>query len=178
LSSKGALSKENKKIVMLLQECRQRNLFIFIVLPTFFLLETYAAIFRTQALIHAAFYKTNFKLRYYRVYNYQNKKILYLTGKKFYDYSRPRVSASFRFYGKFPPTINRDAYLRKKHKAFATLDTKNEEDTYVMKQRDRSNRELHDKFGMSFRKISDMYKKDGCPLAHNSISTRYNRNVP
>ena len=135
LSSKGALSKENKKIVTLLQECRQRNLFIFIVLPTMFLLEKYAAIFRSHALIHAGAYKSNFKLRYYRVYNYTNKKILYLKGKSLYNYSIPKIQKSYRFYGKIPPTIDINAYRKKKNEAFKGLEDKEPPETKAMKQR-------------------------------------------
>ncbi len=52
LGSSGATSKLNKLIVRKLMECRQKNLFIFIVLPTVFELQKYAAIFRSKALFH------------------------------------------------------------------------------------------------------------------------------
>ncbi len=160
LSSKGALSKANKEVITLLQECRQRNLFIFLVLPTIFLLEKYAAIFRSHALIHAAFYKTNPKLRYYKVYNYKNKSLLYLTGKSLYDYSRPRIRHSYRFYGKFPPTINREEYLAKKHEAFKYLDIK-EEESKTMKQRNLLMEVLNREFGLTQQQIANKLDQKG-----------------
>ena len=48
LSSSGATSKLNRLLVSKLMECRQKNLFIIIILPTIFLLQKYAAIFRSK----------------------------------------------------------------------------------------------------------------------------------
>jgi len=52
LSSRGALSGINKALVGLMMQMRQKNLFVIMVLPTFFMLDKYAAIFRAKALIH------------------------------------------------------------------------------------------------------------------------------
>jgi len=114
LSSKGAISKENKQLVQLLMEIRQRNLFIFIVLPSFFLLEKYVAIFRSQALFHCYCSKKSIKRRYYKVYNYSDKKFLYIQGKAMMSYYLPKIEHSYRFYAKFPPTIDREVYKAKK----------------------------------------------------------------
>lgn len=120
LSSRGFFSKENLKLISLLQECRQKNLFIFIALPSFFLLEKYVALFRSHALFHTAIYKKNFKNRYYKAYNKNNKKLLYIKGKKLMSYSQPHVAHAHRFYGKYPPTISEETYKAKKLKSFAT----------------------------------------------------------
>jgi len=111
LSSGGAMSSMNKLIVRNLQECRQKNLFIIIILPTIFLLQKYVAIFRSQCLFHV--YSTSKGERgYYRVYNRNNKKYLYLAGKKFYSYSKPFLRKSFIFRGKYP--LNEQEYRKKK----------------------------------------------------------------
>jgi len=111
LSSSGAASNMNRLIVTKLMECRQKNLFIIIILPTFFLLQKYAAIFRSKALFHV--YVTRGGNRgYYRVYNETNKKLLFLSGQKFYSYSSPYIRKSYRFYGKYP--INEQEYRKKK----------------------------------------------------------------
>jgi energy-coupling factor transporter ATP-binding protein EcfA2 len=134
LSNKSSLSKENKRLVELLMECRQRNLFVFLVLPSFFLLEKYAAIFRSSALFHVMVSSKNPKLRYYKVYNYKQKKILYLLGKQLMEYGKPRVPFSHRFYDKEVPTIDYKEYIKKKLKAFQ--ETK-EEDKGMNKLEDR-----------------------------------------
>lgn len=126
LSSKSVMSKQNKLLVQLLMEIRQRNLFIFIVLPSIFLLEKYAAIFRSQCLFHTYIGTSNSDKRYYKIYNYKNKKVLYLLGKAFMDYNRPRVNKSFRFYKKLPVTINREEYDNLKLGSFKDLKDKEE----------------------------------------------------
>jgi len=113
LSSGGATSRLNRLIVSKLMECRQKNLFLIIVLPTIFLLQKYAAIFRSKCLLHV--YTTKSGNRgYYKVYNQRNKKILYLMGNKMYSYSKPWIKKSFRFYGKYP--IDEKSYREKKLK--------------------------------------------------------------
>ncbi|MFP4457150.1 MAG: hypothetical protein ACLFPS_05765 [Clostridia bacterium] len=101
LSSRASLSAMNRVLVGLMMQMRQKNLFIIMVLPTFFLLERYAAIFRTKALVHV--YEVKGRRGYFRVYNKKLKKLLYLIGKRDYSYNDKRVRTKFygRFYGKF-----------------------------------------------------------------------------
>jgi adenylate kinase family enzyme len=101
LSSRASLSAMNKVLVGLMMQMRQKNLFIIMVLPTFFMLERYVALFRTKALVHV--YEVGGVRGYFRVYNQKLKKILYLIGKKDYSYNDRRVRTKFRgrFYGKF-----------------------------------------------------------------------------
>jgi len=101
LSSRGALSGINKALVGLMMQMRQKNLFVIMVLPTFFMLDKYAAIFRAKALIHV--YENKGIRGYFRLYNSRLKKLLYLHGKKDYSYSHKFVRTRFtgRFYGKF-----------------------------------------------------------------------------
>ena len=143
LSSKGSRSKVNKAIVQALMEVGQRNLIIFIVLPTIFLLEIYAAVFRSEALFHI--YKTKKKMssgarvRAFKVYNYKNKKYLYLRGKtKYFSYAQPKIrKEKGEFYVKknetYPAgipyeTFDMDAYNKKKAIAFKSSPEANEEE--------------------------------------------------
>lgn len=126
LSSKSALSKQNKRLVRLLMEVRQRNLFIFIVLPSIFLLEKYVAVFRSQCLFHAYCSKKSYKNRYYKVYNYHKKKLLFIKGKNLMSYTFPKVPLSYRFYAKIPKCINYEEYIQKKLKAFRDEDGEKE----------------------------------------------------
>jgi len=100
LSSRASLSGINRALVSLMMQMRQKNLCIILVLPTFFLLDKYAALFRTRILIHV--YENKGIRGYFRIYSRRLKKLLFLYGKK--DYSYPRnIRSRFkgRFYGVF-----------------------------------------------------------------------------
>lgn len=170
LSSKGALSKQNKRLIQLLQECRQRNLFIFIVLPSIFILELYVAVFRSHALIHAYSSKKSVNRRYYKVYNYKNKQELYLRGKKMMSYRRPRVSKSYRFYNKLPPSIKREEYDTKKLAAFREDEDKEPGESRHLQQRTIFSRELKEKYGLNYVKQSNLLKNYGCGVDDTVLS--------
>ena len=119
LSSRAALSGVNKTLVSLMMQMRQKNLMVIMVLPTFFMLDKYAAVFRAKALIHV--YENKGIRGYFRFYNSKLKKLLYLKGKKDYSYSSKYVRTRFkgRFYGKFAlgDEIEEEKYRIKKEKA-------------------------------------------------------------
>ncbi len=157
LDSGGTMTKLNRLIVRKLMECRQKNLFIIIILPTIFLLQKYAAIFRSRCLFHV--YATNRGERgYYRIYNKKNKKILYLEGKKFYSYAKPLINNSYRYYGIYP--IDEEQYRDKKLKSLTEEDGgKEEEDKYYFR------------FGLMCRYLKKEYK-----MAFNAQAKYLNQN--
>lgn len=159
LSSKASQSKTNKKIVEAMMEMGQRNLIIFIVLPTFFLLEIYAAVLRSNTLFHI--YKDKNGRRKFRIYNYKEKSILYRVGKKKgFDYSYPRVKIRGSFFKPFP--IDRPSYEKKKLNTFRGVDDNQEtvEDKYLRKFH-RWVYMLKKETGYSNKKISLMAEKYG-----------------
>lgn len=170
LSSKGSISKENKRLVQLLMMCRQRNLFIFIVLPSFFLLEKYVALFRATALFNVLVSKKNFKLRFYKVYNYQKKKELYILGRGLMDYSRPRIAKSHRFYAKIPPTIDIKAYEKKKLASFTERAIEEPEESKYIKQRNQLIIHYYKKYRETQEEIAKTIGKCGFPLTRSQIS--------
>jgi len=104
LSSRASLSKVNTALVSMMMQARQKNLFVIIVLPTFFLLDKYVAIWRSRSLIHV--FESGGRRGYFKVYNRKKKKLLYLKGKQTYSYltkGKNKIETSFRgrFYGKF-----------------------------------------------------------------------------
>ena len=178
LSSKGALSKGNKKLVTLLMECRQLGLFIFIVLPSIFLLEKYVGIFRSQGLIHCYASRKGTNRRYYCLYNYANKKILYLLGRTLMDYGKPRIHKSYRFYSKFPPTISAKDYNKKKLKVFREDKVvENKIEARYRSERDYAIYILNQKFKMTQIDIAKAFKNAKIHLTQSSIS-RIIDNVP
>lgn len=116
LASRSALSEVNRMIVRVLAEMRQKNLFVFIVMPCFFELDKYAAVWRSKGLFHV--YTKNLKRGFFRFYNSKKKKQLYLKGKKFYEY---KVLPDF--YGKFPKGyfVDEAEYRAKKLQVLKTL---------------------------------------------------------
>jgi len=169
LSSKGALSKENKLLVKLLMECRQKNLFVFIVLPTIFLLEKYVAIFRSHALFHVFVSRKNVNRRSYAIYNYKYKKMLYLLGKNNLDYTQPYMHRFYRFYGKLPPSINKEQYIKKKLEAF-TIGGKKEKTKKIFIQRNIAWYMLTQIFNIPLQDIVDYYGELGISFGVSNIS--------
>ena len=110
LSARSAMSKVNKMIVNSLQIIGQKNLFIFIVLPSFFDLDKYVAIDRSLFLLHT--YTQASEKGMFRAYNNHKKKNLYLFGKVARNMNKEKAS----FFGKFPKTytVDEEAYRKKK----------------------------------------------------------------
>lgn len=172
LSSKGALSQQNKKMIRLLMECRQRNLFVFIVLPSIFLLEKYVAVFRSQCLFHVYAAQGYINRRYYKLYNYSDKKILYIKGKPLMDYRYPRIRMTYRFYGKTPMSVDQDLYVKKKLEAFRDRELPGKQVARELEQRYLLMKKLHED-GLSFRAIGRI-----CGMTHNSVSTIISNGSP
>jgi len=96
LSSRQAMSRVNKALIQMIAEIRQKNLFVFIVMPSFFDLDKYIALHRSRALIHV-YMTEGFKRGQFAFYNIDKKKDLYVNGKKFYSYFNPKPN----FFGNF-----------------------------------------------------------------------------
>jgi hypothetical protein len=116
LSSRGTMSDINKTLVSMLAEIRQKNLFVFIVMPTFFDLDRYVGIWRSRGLIHV-YTDKGYGRGYFAYYNKDKKKNLYILGKKFYDYKKPRPNFRGRFTNHY--IVNEEEYRQKKLKALS-----------------------------------------------------------
>lgn len=114
LASRSAMSKINKKIIQALMEVGQKNLVIWIVLPSFFLLDLYPAMIRSNALFHIKKDKGSNK-RSFSVYSHKKKGSLYQIGiRKGWTYAVPT-----RFKGRFTKAfpggeVFEKAYRKKK----------------------------------------------------------------
>jgi len=132
-------------------ECRQKNLFVFIVLPTIFMLNKYAALWRTRGLFHV--YTKKGKRGYWQYYNKKKKKILYINGKKEYSYTIPRTNFRGRFLEQY--VIDEQEYRRKKKEALEKYDVEEEESPYKT-QRDKLFKYLHEHNGLSYRDLAEL----------------------
>lgn len=115
MGSRRALSEINNILVDLMMEMRQKNLFVLIVMPTFFMLDKYAALFRTKGLFHV--YEKDRKRGFWCFFNEKNKLRLFVVGKKLLNYNvmkRPHYRG--RFYNQW--SINEADYRAKKLKVF------------------------------------------------------------
>jgi len=166
LSSGGSTSKTNRLIVRKLMECRQRNLFIIIILPTFFLLQKYAAIFRSKALFHVYLDKKGNRGRY-RIYNEKNKKLLYLNGYKYYSYKIPFINKNYIFCGKYP--IDEQSYREKKDSSAKQNDEEEKIDKYYYKFGFMC-KLLKEKYDLTFKAQADYLKECNDPIVSTGIS--------
>jgi len=132
LSSRASLTEINKLLVSLMMEMRQKNLYVIIVMPTFFLLDRYVALFRARGLIHV--YLKNGKRGRWVYFNNKKKKLLYLQGKKLFNYSKPKSKFRGRFYDNY--TIDEALYREKKAKALMEKSRSTKAETFRI-QRDK-----------------------------------------
>lgn len=129
LNSRAAMTMINRSLVSMLTEIRQKNLFVFVVLPTFFDLDKYVALWRSRALVHV-YSKENFDRGFFAFYNVDRKKELYLKGKKLYQYGVCKPN----FVGRFTKHYPLDAEEYKKLKYQATVGRGDNADAEMQEQ--------------------------------------------
>ena len=173
LSSKSALSKDNKKLVQLMMEMGQKNLVLFLVSPSFYLLELYPAVFRSECLFHV--FKRKDGRRAVRYFNRKKKAILYTQHgmRKGWSYNIPSKRSI-----PFPPVYPGGDEVEKKYRAkklksikeFTTQDPGKEEENRFKQQRDRILWILRHNRKMSYKKISEELKARGTVMDKTSIA--------
>lgn len=114
LDSGGAMSRINRALKKTMAEIRQKNLFIFIVMPTYFDLMKYVALWRSRALI-SVYVGSNFERGFFNFYGKEKKQKLYLLGKKMYDYHVVQPNFKGRFTNFY--VVDEKDYRDKKAKA-------------------------------------------------------------
>lgn len=124
MSSRATMTTINRALVSMIAEIRQKNLFVFVVMPTFFDLDKYVALWRSRALIHV-YTMGGFERGYFKFYNVERKKSLYINGKKFYSYANPKANFKGRFTNYYP--IDEKAYRTKKARSLGDREKSREE---------------------------------------------------
>jgi hypothetical protein len=115
MASSRSLSEVNKILKDLMMEMGQLNLLVLIVLPTFFMLDKYAALFRARGLFHI--YENQGRRGFWVYYDRDQKKNLYIRGKKELNYNCMKYPhCRGRFYDKYP--VDEVEYREKKRKTF------------------------------------------------------------
>jgi len=109
-----------KALIKKMVTIRKKNLYIFIVLPSIFLLRKYMAIFRTRYMIH--FYTPDGISRgYFKFYSYESKRKMYIKGQKDFNQDADK----FDFGGRATDTqglfFDLDEYEAKKDAAIRSI---------------------------------------------------------
>lgn len=148
-STKASLSKVNRALVQAMMEVGRRNLIIFIVLPSFSLLEWYIATHRSSILfyVYKATTKNGTPYRAWRAYNNKKKTEIYYKSKKNFG-MMPYITTKLRdrFYvknidvdGKRTPvpyeTFDIVSYENKKGNAFEGTSKEEIEDGRMTEER-------------------------------------------
>lgn len=100
------------------RKCRQLNQVVILILPSFFELSKFFALSRSHCLINVKFQK-EYERGYFDFYSPKAKKLLYLKGKKEWDYDAcsPSFKGVFGEHYIFFPNIHKETkkYLRRKY---------------------------------------------------------------
>lgn len=115
-NSRASMTDVNRSLIAVATEMRQKNLFILIVIPSFFDLDKYFALWRCKALFHVIFRPDGSRGSYY-VYPKEVKKLLYINGKKTYNYTNPLSPFAVCSFGN-TYTVGEMEYRTKKSEAF------------------------------------------------------------
>jgi len=159
------MSMVNQSLKKCLTKIRQKNLFIFLVIPSFFELMKYAALHRSVTLFHVHTAK-DYERGYFKAYGRDRKKDLFLKGKKFYEYKVPH-----NFQGRFTKfyVLNEKEYRKKKNQA-SQKSRKNTATITLKRFKERCYKlmtELADNHGYSHRDIGSLVGITG------SVVTRF-----
>lgn len=124
LSSSESITRIGRLLKSMMMQMRQKNLYVIIIIPTFFELNKYAVLSRAKILFRT--YKHNGRKGSFVGYNQKDMKFMYLKGKKMHSYC-VRSYFTGRFIGKY--LVDDAAYRKKKEDALFAVDDKDEEVT-------------------------------------------------
>lgn len=159
-NSRASLTEVNRAMIGVATEMRQKNLFVIFCIPSFFDLDKYFALWRCRALFHVYFTPT--EDRRYVIFPKDHKKLLYLTGKKTYSYSKP--------YSPYPPfsfphyyPVDEEDYRFKKANAFKRRTVSNQARKWLL-QRNAYIRYILETLGLAQEDIAKIPSNYGVPI--------------
>jgi hypothetical protein len=165
MASARSLSEVNNILKDLMMEMGQKNLLIIVVLPSYFLLDRYAALFRSKGLFHI--YKRKEQRGFWCFFNRKYKLKLYQKGKKDLNYNCMRWPYfRGRFYNQF--VIEEALYRGKKAKSFTDKPRVTKGEVWML-QRDKLIFLIHKKFGLGAPSIETLLKEFDIPLKKSQI---------
>jgi hypothetical protein len=107
-----------RTLVMKMTMIRKKRLFIFWVMPYYFLVARYFAVARSRYLLHS-YTPDGISRGTFKTWNYERKKKMYFRGRKEFDYcEEPYGKGTFPdFFTTYPGVIDEEAYELKKDEA-------------------------------------------------------------
>lgn len=172
MASRRSMSEVNNMLTETIFECRKKNLFVFIVLPSIFFLDRTIVLHRGRVLFHTYF--VNEQRGYFSVYTKNQLKILFDKGKKTISYSVTSPIYRTRFYGRFAldkkgEEIQAQAYDKKKidsvkDKTLGVGGGMNKIQEKQTNQRDLAFYLLIHKYNFSRKDLHTALEKFGCPI--------------
>lgn len=114
------------------RKCRQLNQILILILPSFFELPKFYALARSHALINVSF-ENEFERGFFKFYGPTAKKLLYMKGKKEWDYTAHRDDFAGRFtsHYSFFPDLERETGLYKRDKYKDMIDDEKGKEEYM-----------------------------------------------
>ncbi len=181
LASTNVLGKINRQIVQALMEMRQNNLVLFIVLPTFIMLDKYAAMNRGNSLFHIhkprQRSKKSISPRKFYIYNYEKKGDLCMMDKKKAWRFPYRSKVHGNFFNKYPGGKEFEKLYRdEKQKAFRDVGRKLQgetEESRQILQRNMLLLYLKDKYKARWTEIEEFLKHEDTKLDKTTMSRLY-----
>lgn len=166
MGSSSALSEINKILKDLMMEMGQKNLCVFIILPTFFELQKYQALFRTRGLFHI--YLRKGKRGNWVYFNRKNKQYLYLKGKKDLNYNCMKwPSFRGRFLNQY--VVDEMEYRKKKASSFKSVGRKTKEEKFK-EQRDKFINIIVKDLGVTHEELANLCKKREITMKRTNIT--------
>jgi len=173
LNVRSSLSKLNKMLVGLIQQMRQKNLFVVVVIPTIFYLDRYIAYWRASSLLHIHLGKDDYHQFY--AFNTAMKKKLLLYGKKEMDYAttihKNKLSINNYYFSNCYANIDEEEYRAKKFKAFQDFDLEfDTEESKAMNQRNQMIYYiLNQEYKLGSYKIAELFEKYNIELKRSGV---------
>ncbi len=147
LGVRNVMAKMNKVLIKVMSEMRSKNLFVFMNIPNFFMMDWYIAQHRSTGLLYI------YKRSFFGSYDYPTKKKLYISGKRLHSYStRPNFRG--RFIKNF--VLNKKDYEAKKQIAIDGWIKKSGVQEVWKEQRDKLIKECRNKNLMSSKELSKL----------------------
>lgn len=172
MGSRRSLSEINGILNDLMMEMRQKNLFVVLVLPTFFMLDKYPAIFRTSGLFHvykAKNVKTGKRERGFWVFfNRKYKLNLYIKGKQYFNYSCidwPKYTG--RFYDQW--IIDKKKYVVRKAEGFKLHGKRETKAEIYLEQRNKLIYSLYTELKIGIPSLTSLLKGYGIHLSQSGL---------
>lgn len=151
MSSGESITKIGRLLKSMMMQMRQKNLFVIVVLPSVFELNSYTVLSRARFFFHV--YESSGKRGYWVGYNRKDLRFIYIRGKK----NRSYVKRSFfngRFLGRY--AIDENTYRKKKEDALFEVDV--EEEDGRIAQRNKLLWLIKTEMGLSFTKMHELLK--------------------